>query len=80
MKDELPDLSPQRCTHVSRGSKRVESWEDGRPAYISTDVRCVNDADPRYTYDKGQTMLCTEHGEQREREGGRTRRYAVRVR
>lgn len=64
---------PERCTHVERGSRRVESWEDGRPAYVSTDVRCSNDAHPDYTFDHGLTRLCAEHGEAREIDEAQTR-------
>lgn len=54
MRDDYPDLTPQRCTGTFRGLS-------------GADHRCDNDADPAFTYDNGQTCLCREHGEARER-------------
>jgi len=62
---ELPDWTPERCTHVTRDKQRVDRWEDGRPAYVDRTVRCINDAHPDFTFDRGQTLLCREHGEMR---------------
>lgn len=50
----------ERCTH----------YEPSATPGIA--VRCENDADDFYTFDKGQTRLCTEHGKAREQEDRQT--------
>lgn len=60
--DPIPDWPPERCTYRST---LLEHW------------RCPNDADDAYTFDTGQTRLCTEHGQAREVEEGAERAQEI---